>query len=156
MSARERRERVFSVVFGLALLLAVASPAFRDPPADSFPLSDYPMFSKGRPDVGLTLVQALGVTSDGARVPLPPRVSADTYEVLQSMTVLGRVVAAGPEAARAHCATIAGRARDAGGELADVRAVELATSHFDVLRYYDGSPEPLAREVHARCEVPRR
>jgi hypothetical protein len=59
MSARlEPGERFFAISVGLAFLLAVASPAFRETPRDSFPLSTYPMFSRGRPDTDLWLVQA--------------------------------------------------------------------------------------------------
>jgi hypothetical protein len=150
------REKAFAVSLGLGVLFAVASPAFRDPPRDSFPLSDYPMFSRGRPDTGLVVVQALSVTADGVRAPLPPRVSAATYEVLQSMVVLERAVQGGRASAHAYCETTAERVRDASGELGDVALVELATSRFDVIHYFDVAPEPLAREVHARCVVPRR
>lgn len=154
-AASELRERTFAVAIGASFLVAVASPAFRDPPRDSFPLSDYPMFSRGRPDTELVLVQALGVDADGERAPLPPRISADTYEVLQSMVVLERAVRGGPASAAAHCGVVAERVRGAAGELGEVLGVELVTSRFDVIRYYEGEPAPLAREVHARCEVPR-
>jgi hypothetical protein len=149
------REKAFALAVGLGFLAAVASPAFRDPPYDSFPLSDYPMFSRGRPDTTLVLSQALGVMDDGRRVPLPPTISADTYEVLQSMAVIDQAIRSGREGAAAFCRAAAERARAAEGELEGVRVVELATSRFDVLRYYDGHPEPQAREVHVRCEVPR-
>jgi hypothetical protein len=146
-------ERAFALVVGLALLSAVLSPALAEPGHDSFPLSSYPMFSRGRPDTGLVLVQALGVHEGGRRVPLPPRVSADTYEVLQSMAVLERAVREGPARTDALCRAIAERARAAG--LEGVSAVELATSRFDVVDYFERERAPLAREVHARCEVPR-
>jgi hypothetical protein len=144
-------ERRFAIVVGLALALAVVSPALRPSPRDSFPLSTYPMFSRGRPDTDLSLVQALGVRPDGARFPLPPRITADTYEVLQSMVVLDRAVREGR--AGGLCEAIAARARAAASE--DVAAVEIATSRFDVVRYFEEAPRPLARVVHARCEVER-
>lgn len=152
----ELRERALAIVIGLGFLVALAAPAFRDPPRDSFPLSEYPMFSRGRPDTELVLVQALGVGARGERTPLPPRISAETYEVLQSMAVLARAVSGGGEASAAYCRVIAERLRGAEGDLGEARVVELVTSRFDVIRYYDGAPAPLSREVHARCEVPRR
>ena len=59
-----------------------------------------------------------------------------------------------PSGTEAHCRAIAGRAADPAAGLGDVEAVELATSRFDVIDYY-GDPSPLARDVHARCAVPR-
>ncbi|MBC7171789.1 MAG: hypothetical protein H5U40_05160 [Polyangiaceae bacterium] len=111
------------------------------------------MFSRGRPDTSLVVVHALGVAGDERRFPLSPSISADTFEVLQSMTVLERAVHAGPDAARALCEAIAGRVREAGHELASVEAVELATSHFDVIRYYHEDAAPLSRDTHVRCAV---
>jgi hypothetical protein len=146
-------ERPFALFVGLAFVVAAVSPAFRAPGTDSFPLSSYPMFSRGRPDTGLTLVQALGVYADGHSVPLPPSVSADTYEVLQSMVVLERTVREGPARTAALCHAIARRAHDAA--LDGVVAVEIATSRFDVIEYFTHGPRPRDRRVHLRCEVPR-
>ena len=33
-----------------------------------------------------------------------------------------------------------------------VVAVEIVTETYDVIAYFDGDREPLARTVHARCE----
>ena len=145
--------RVFVYGFSAFVLAAVVSPAFRDPPADSFPLSDYPMFSAGRPDPMLELTHALGVPRDeGRRIPLSPLVAADNREVLQAMMTIWQGTMARPAA---YCAEVAARvAASDDAELADVVAVELATSRFDTVAYFTRAPDPLSRHVHHRCDVP--
>ena len=138
--------------FSALMIALVLSPALRDPPADSFPLSDYPMFSHGRPTPDMEITHALGVRADGTRVPLPPMVAAANREVLQAMMTIHAAVF-GPDR-QAFCEEVATRVA-AAEELRDVVSVELATSAFDAVRYFEESPRPLARRVHARCEVPR-
>ncbi|MEO0324308.1 MAG: hypothetical protein AAF447_15205 [Myxococcota bacterium] len=147
-------ERSYAALVSLALLGAMVSPALRDPPVDSFPLSDYPMFSLGRPSPLLDVTHALGVGADGERRALPPLLSAANREVLQSMVTLHRAVQGAPGAAP-HCAEVAERVA-ADPAFADVVAVELATSRFDTVRYLArGETAPLGRRIHHRCAVRR-
>jgi len=142
--------RVFASLFSIGLAAAMLSPAFEDPPQDSFPLSDYPMFSQERASPELTLEQALAVMPDGERRPLPPSISADSVEVLQSMVTIHREIHAGSERAAAFCAAVAGRAlRDP--EFASATAVEIASSRFDTVAYFEGHSRPLDRVVLVRC-----
>ena len=138
--------------FALALVAAVWSPVFRNPPADSFPLSDYPMFSHGRPNAALTLTHALGVSANGETVPLSPTVAAGTSEVLQSMVTIGRSVGEGRSAV--FCQEVAARVTE-HDDLASVVEVWLATSRFDCVQYFEQGAAPLDRTVHARCPVNR-
>ena len=133
----------------LAFLALVVSPAFRDPPRDSFPLSDFPMFSQGRPSPRFTVTHALGVDAGGARRPLSPWIAAGNREVLQAMVWLSAATAD----PTASCRAIAARVAAHGSP--DVRFVELATSDFDAVAYFVSAREPLTRRVHARCEVRR-
>ncbi len=110
------------------------------------------MFSHGRPTPQMELTHALGVRDDGSQVPLPPMISADNREVLQAMMTIHGAVFSGRR--DAFCQEVASRVA-ASDELRDVRAVELVTSTFDAVRYFEQSPEPLTRRVHARCEVHR-
>src|SRR5688572_24475312 len=89
--------------FSVAMLALVASPAFREPPRDSFPFSDYPMFAHGRPDPEMILEHAVGITADGDRIPLSPLVSSDNREVLQSLATIRRAIHGGPEAVARFC-----------------------------------------------------
>ena len=138
------------------MLGLVAYPAFEGPEYDSFPLSSYPMFSEGRPTPDMTLTHALGVRPDGTHVPLSPMVASENREVLQSMMTIHHGVFSGPVRAREYCAEVAARVLASDdSELADVTAVELATSRFDAVAYFAEAPEPISREVHVRCEVAR-
>jgi hypothetical protein len=141
------RPWIYSV--SVVALLLVASPAFRSPPRDSFPLSDFPMFSQGRPSPRFALTHALGVDGAGRRRPLSPWVATGNREVLQAMVWLH---AASGDPGRA-CRDIAARVARHGA--AEVRRVELATSEFDAVAYFARVPEPEKRTVHADCEVIR-
>ena len=149
-------ERAYALAVSAVLLSLVISPALRDPPRDSFPLSDYPMFSRGRPDPGIRLTHALGVTPEGDRVPLSPLVASGNREVLQAMMSIHQGTHRSGARGRADfCDEIAGRVAEAGDELSEITHVELATSEFDAVAYFDVGPEPVHRRVHHRCEVPR-
>lgn len=139
--------------YGLSLLLLglVSWPAFRDPPQDSFPLSDFPMFSEGRPSPIFTISQALGVTANDEREPLSPMISAANREVLQSMVTIARGLHGNRQA---FCREIAARVA-ADDDLDHVVAVEVATSTFDGVAYFAEAPVPVRRVVHVRCEVER-
>ena len=129
------------------LLGLMAWPLFRDPDRDSFPLSDFPMFSQGRPSARMTLTHALAVRDDGTRVPLSPFVATGNREVLQAMVLLEQAARLDPEDS---CARIAARVRDPAAV-----AVELVTSDFDAVAYFLEARRPLFRRVHASCPVPR-
>ncbi|MEM9067582.1 MAG: hypothetical protein AAGE52_03720 [Myxococcota bacterium] len=141
-------------VYGFSALMIglVISPALRDPPVDSFPLSDYPMFSHGRPNPDMEITHALGVRADGTRVPLPPLVSAGNREVLQSMMTIANETFSPRK--RDFCAEVAERVAESG-DFEDVEGVELATSIYDAVHYFEVSPEPAQRRVHYRCAVTR-
>jgi len=148
-------ERVYAYVLSVAVLVAVASPAFRDPPEDSFPFSDYPMFAKARPNPRITLTNASGVREDGSRVVLAPEVSSGNAEVLQSMMTIVNAVRGGPARLDAFCDEVAARVAAAGRRYEDVDQVEIATAQWDSVAYFERGPEPERRRVHGRCEVPR-
>ncbi|MAC29202.1 MAG: hypothetical protein CMH59_22415 [Myxococcales bacterium] len=142
--------RAFVYAFSALVLALLFSPVLGHPDVDSFPLSHYPMFSHERPR-DFTLTQALGVHADGRRRALPPMVSAGNREVLQSMMTIHHGVHGGN--ATAYCHEVAARVA-ASADHADVEAVELATSTWDVVAYFETGPEPLERHVHVRCGVP--
>jgi hypothetical protein len=135
--------------FSATLWILVAWPAFRSPPKDSFPLSDYPMFSHTRPE-RMEITHALGVLTTGSRIPLSPSVTAGTWEVLQSMAVIRDATFGGPVRRGAFCNAVADRVRD-DPDLNGVIAVELATSTYDTIRYFEEGAQPVRRIVHHRC-----
>ena len=144
--------RAFAYGVSLVLVALVISPALRDPPVDSFPLSDYPMFSHGRPSPEMTITHAHGVSASGEREPLSPMISSGNREVLQSMMTISNEVHGGRAAL--FCLEIAERVV-ADSDLDHIESIELLTSTFDSVAYFEHGPEPLSRELHHRCQVPR-
>ncbi|MGB5812559.1 MAG: hypothetical protein WBG86_18635 [Polyangiales bacterium] len=137
------------VLTGLAL-----SPAFRHPDEDSFPLSTFPMFSRAKPDPGLVVTQALAVSSDGTRTPLPPELATGNEEVIQALRMIRDEVYGGRKRASAFCRDIVRRIDESNDpEWADVVAVEIARSHFDTVAYFEEGPTPVTRKTLKRCKA---
>lgn len=133
-----------------AMLGLVLWPALRSPPVDGFPLSTYPMFSQGRRDPTAVVERAVGVTADGQRRPVPPRL-VGSEEVLQARALVARSLAQGGGASRALCRDIAARVA-AAPAFADVVSVELRADTFDAVAFLAGREEPLRSKVHVRCK----
>ena len=142
--------RVYAVVLSLLFGAAVLSPLFRSPPRDSYPLSNYPMFSQ-RIDAENDVRTAVGFTGDGERELLSPRLISDSDEVMQAVQDVGDAVAAGTTAEL--CTAIAGRV--AGSGRTELMTVAVVTERHDSVAYFRGAEDPLATTVHAECAVPR-
>lgn len=142
-----------AVAYGVSAVVLVATlwPPFRDPPADSFPLSTYPMFSVPR-DREVEVSHLLAVTSDGRRLPLAPGLASGDFEVLQAQAAIRGAILEGRPSMERLC-DAAARRLAGRRDMADVVHLELATSLFDVLRYFGDGAAPLARLVHFRCEA---
>lgn len=140
-------ERVRAVLVGAVALGAVLVPLTRDVAEDSFPLSNYPMFTARRPQV-TAIERTIGVTADGEERVLPPEVSGGTVEVIHAAQTIVDAIRAGD--ADELCAEIASRI----GSDDEVAEVLVVTERFDVIAALQhDDPEPVDREVHARCEV---
>ena len=143
--------RAFAAAVSLALIAATLWPVARDPRADSFPLSTYPMFAWKR-ETRQTFRYALGETAGGERRILSPGL-VGTGEVLQALQVIGRAVAAGRGEATKLCEAIAARvARDS--ERADIAAIRIVVGTHDAVEYL--ARGHVGREVELlRCPVLR-
>jgi len=150
-SARAGRPPVVRAAVTILGALAILSPVVLPRGWDSFPISSYPMFSRG--DLGAVneLAHAVLVGRDGTRAPATPAM-VGSPEPMIAMAIVRSHVERG--SAAELCGRIAARAAEAG---ADAAAVEIVTSVFDARRYFSGDDgrAPLRREVHARCEVVR-
>ncbi len=142
--------RLLAYGFGLPLAVLACWPAFREPPVDSFPLSNYPMFSKKRGR--LQLDQVIGVGSAGVR-PLPPRAVANE-EVMQALVLIRRAVRGGPREAAALCRRVARNVAPLP-EFSDLRQIQVVTAQYEPLRYFAGSTQPESFRPHATCNVSR-
>ena len=137
------------IVAGVAVL-AVLSPLGRTRRQDdSFPLSNYPMFTHNPRDT-TGIERAVGITAGGAEVRLSPELSGGTVEVIHAAQTLTNAVRRGE--ADELCAEIAGRVAES--DLTGVVEVVVTTDRFEIV---DGlrsdDPQPVERVVHARCEV---
>ena len=137
-----------ALVLTIALVLL---PVFRPSQRDSFPLSTYPMFSERRGRVS-ALPTAVGVDASGAIERLSPELIAGGYEPVRAFAVVDASIARGDT--DVLCDEIA--ARVAVSTRVSVSQIEVITETHDVVAWFAGDREPLARDVHARCLVPRR
>ena len=137
--------------FGLGLTLLVASPLLREPNADSFPLSTYPMFARKREKPLLYFVEGVSKKREASR--LPPSLLANT-EVMQAASRVRRAVNAGEQAAAEFCAEVAERVRASRKHKAIVE-VRIVGTRFDPIAYFEQGPEPEERFEVTRCRVRR-
>jgi hypothetical protein len=128
----------------LAILGLVLSPLARSPTWDSFPVSSYPMFSRGDLGSVATLAHVVLVGENGERRPAPPS-AIGTPEPMIAGAIIVTHVERGTSAEL--CAVVAARIRGTA------TAVEVVRSTFDTERYFRVDRTPVAREVLARCEV---
>lgn len=127
-----------------ALAIAIVSPVFRDRTWDSFPISSFPMFSRGDLGTRVSLGHVILVNPDGTRRPAPPSV-VGTPEPMMAVKVVENALAR--DEAEGLCERIAGRV-ERGVE------VEIVVSVFDTTKYFPDRV-PLERTVRARCKSSR-
>ncbi len=133
-----------ALVVSVGFAVAVLSPLTRD--ADSYPLSNYPMFSH-RIDAVNDVRTVIGRDRDGARRLLSPQLIADSDEVMIALQTVYDAIGGG--AADDLCATVADRLDDAAG----ISRVEVVTERYDTVAWFRGERDPLSVRVHAACEV---
>lgn len=130
------------------LIVAVGLPVLGDPRDDSFPLSTYPMFA-GRKEREVTVDHVVGVASDGRRAALPPQAVANE-EAVQALETIRQAIRQGPWSVESLCRRAAGWART---HRPSVETVEVVSSRYDAIAYFEGGKEPRASTLHARCPV---
>lgn len=138
-----------AVAVSVVTALLVVQPAFRDPPRDSYPLSNYPMFAQPL-DATNNANTVVGITVAGERRSLSPQRIAGTDEVIQALGHVYDELASGNAAGL--CSDVAGRV--ARGGPVDVVAIEVVTERQDAVAYFRGARHPEVT-VHASCEVAR-
>lgn len=132
----------------LGIALVVLSPLARPSRWDDFPISSYPMFSRGDIAGHHLLAHALVVRADGRRTPATPA-QVGTPEPMVANAIVLHAIERG--AAAELCPVVAANVREP-----DAVAIEVVTSEYDARRYFvEGKREPDARVVHATCPVKR-
>jgi hypothetical protein len=146
--------RLYAYAVSVAALLIIGWPATRNPDADGFPLSTYPMFARPKGRIA-DITSALAIGADGANTPIPPRYIANA-ETMQAIRTLHAAVAQGSRRSRELCEAIAERLKTARApELRDAVRVELVSGSVDTIDYLAGRATPPSRRLHARCDVRR-
>lgn len=130
----------------IGIALVVLSPLARG--KDDFPLSSYPMFSRGDIAGLQSLAHALVVHADGRRTPAKPS-QVGTPEPMVANAIVAHAINRG--SAAELCAMVAANVSEA-----DAVSVEIVLSQYDAKRYFlEGKHEPASRVVHASCPVTR-
>ncbi len=145
------RTRVTAYAGVLLVIAAMLWPVLREPPRDSYPLSPYPMFSTTRERLS-TVATVVGLTAQGDRVRLGPRLVGGTDEVMLAVRTASLAVAAGEDRVISLCEQVAERVIDAGRT--DIVTVEVVTETYDAVDHLAHGAPAYSVSVHATCEVP--
>lgn len=150
--------RPWAYFVGGATLLAVLWPLFSG--QDSFPLSNYPMFSRPR---GQPVLYTVVITrADGTQQSMASAV-VGSDEVLQTKALIQRAVRDGEKSLARLCEESAARVASlvmpiAPGEPPDPRHgpsfVDVVGRRYDPVAYFVSGPAPLEEERLYRCEIP--
>lgn len=148
-----RGERIVAVVFGLALIGAVISPAVRQPSVDGFPLSNYPMFATAKKTEAVVIRHVIAFDGSGGGRPVPPRLLG-SFEVMQAFKTVGLAVRQGKKASAELCHRVARAVADDGGSWATAVRLEVRTDTFDAIAYFEGDTRSRGGRVVAQCSIP--
>lgn len=137
-----------------ALILTVAWPITWEAGEDSFPASNYPMFSRPLPTARVKVTYALGLEPDGTRHLISPSYIAND-EVLLAKVLLRKAMKS-KKTRRKLCAEIAGRvAAQTDGPLSRVSEIQIVTGTHDAVEYMTGRDTVGRERRRVRCEVKR-
>ena len=146
------RRRLLHLSGGLLLVGVVLSPAGWPRGRDDYPLSPYPMFTIRR-ERQVTVSHVLAVSAAGVTKPLGPDLVGNGA-VIHAASTVRRAVETGQ--ADGLCGVVAARLFASDPASAQLtHEILVATSTFDLERYFDGARTPLHRQIHARCSPPR-
>lgn len=147
---REQFRRAPALIFSMLVIAATLSPALRESPRDSFPLSTYPMFSSVPKRAWLDVI--VGFDAAGSEHRIPPHLVAN-LEVMQAAETIRLAVR--QRRAPQLCAEVAARVA-ADPDFEHVVRLEVQRRKFDPLTYFTSAPDERLLDLRrrARCEVP--
>ena len=148
--------RPWAYLVGGGTLLAVFWPLCSG--QDSFPLSNYPMFS--RPRGQPVLFTLVSTDADGTQLNLPSTLIGSD-EVLQTKALIQRAVSGGQASLERLCQEAAARvaailiASQPGEAPAPKPSfIDIVSRRYDPVAYFVTGPTPLEEERLFRCEIP--
>jgi hypothetical protein len=145
------RERAWATGFATTMLALVLGPLVTR--SDSFPLSDYPMFSSHRENASARVTHVVAHSTAGNHRPVPPRMLG-TKEIMQAHQT-AVVAAKDPATAAELCDRVAANVAEDGEAWSDVDRLELRADRYDAVVYWQGEHTPVRSHVYASCPVPR-
>lgn len=134
------------------VLIALAGyPGVAEKPRDSYPFSNYPMFSKARSE-NLRVKHVVAMTKGGDVRPVPPDLVVSD-EVMQAKVTIRNAIRRKGEASKL-CVKVAESIR-AEPDWSDMTWVKVRTDTYNVLDWAEGRRDPKASKVHATCLIKR-
>lgn len=147
--------RVYAYLVIAVILAATIYPITWPLSRDSFPLSNYPMFSRPLPEPTVVVPYAVGVERDGTRYHIPPELVANA-EVLQARAVLRTALIRGQATTDALCRRIAERvAKSDNPDWARVIEIRVVIGTHDAVAYLTGTDTEGSEDIHGFCPVER-
>lgn len=147
------RRRMNAVRMSLLMLALVALPVvqnFREDPDDGFPLSYFPMFTTKR-EATTEISHPIGFRADGSSVDLHYKL-AGGGGMNQIRRQIREIVK--DDDADDLCKRVAKNvARSSRRDCSDVIEVAIVSDTYRYDLFFNGQPEPVEREFHARCGV---
>lgn len=143
----------FAYLATAALLAAMFYPLSFDVQDDSFPLSNYTMFARGRKTPTLIADYMVALDAAGERTSIPPELVANA-EVLQAQATIRQAIRRGKAGRAALCREVA--ARVAGdSSFSSAVEVEMIGGRYDAMAYLSGANRGGSEHVWVSCPVPR-
>jgi hypothetical protein len=142
--------RIFSLVGLLAVVAATLYPLRFETRRDSFPISNYPMFARARPNAEVHLHYFVAVTPANERLYVAPTFVGNV-EVLQARALIHGAASRGPAESQKLCSDVAARL-STEREYAGARLSLVAGRHDAIAFFIEGT---LGKErTVTACQIP--
>ena len=146
MFADEPKNRSWGALVGIVVVAAMLYPLI--PNEDSYPLSNYPMFSSNKPAVA-KVFHVVGFSSGGRHRPIAPEFLG-TDEIMQAFQTVRIAARGGRDRAEALCRRVL-EALESRQDARDLTHLEVRIDSFDTVAYWKGERTPVKSRVVARC-----
>lgn len=148
MPEDDRVTRAWGLGVALVVIGAMLYPLV--PNRDSYPLSNYPMFSTNKPSQA-KVFHVVGFSSQGRHRPIEPDFLG-TDEVMQAFQTVRLAARGGRDRSEALCRRVASELTTHEA-YRDLTHLEVRIDHFDTIAYWKGDRTPSETRVIARCPV---
>jgi len=135
------------------MIVSVLLPGFWPGYSDSFPLSNYPMFTTPRSQVRIDRMIGVLVDEKGIEEEITiPSEFIGAFEVMQAASIIRSAVRGGRETQRKLCRSVAENAANSV-EYSEMSKVLLVKEFYSPVQYFTGDSKPLQRIPIDYCAV---